>query len=121
MLADKDHLAGLSTDDRKKVVNAFLHAAIMAVPGARKNSMNAHTLPAYVLGLVKAEGQPLQLVNAFEKPVASRNGMMDASIMALSGHHDDLKRTWGIEPTVEVTIPDKCLNVFCEELLRHVV
>ncbi len=42
--------------------------------------MNAHTLPGYVLGLVKEKGQPLQLINAFEKPVSSRNGLMDASI-----------------------------------------
>ncbi len=53
-------------------MDTFLRAAILAVPGARKNSMNAHTLPGYVLGLVKDKGQPLQLINAFEKPVSPR-------------------------------------------------
>ena len=64
-------------------MDAFLRATILAVPGARKNSMNANTLPGYVLGLVKDKGQPLQLINAFEKPVSSKNGLMDASIAAL--------------------------------------
>jgi CRISPR system Cascade subunit CasC len=121
MLADKDHLGALSTDNRKKVVDAFLRAAVLAVPGARKNSMNANTLPSYVLGLVKGKGQPLQLVNAFEKPVASKNGLMDASIMALREHHKELKKTWGIVPMVEIAIPDNSLDTFCSEVLRHVV
>ena len=77
------------------VVDTFLRAAILAVPGARKNSMNAHTVPGYVLGLVKDKGQPLQLINAFEKPVSSRNGFMDASISALKEHHEQLEKDLG--------------------------
>src|SRR5262249_52708679 len=73
-----------------------------------------------VLGLFKETGQPLQLVNAFEKPVSSRNGLMDASIAALKQHHEHLKTTWAIKPTVEVAIPDKSLDQFCAELLTHV-
>ena len=102
------------------VVDTFLRAAILAVPGARKNSMNAHTLPGYVLGLVKDKGQPLQLVNAFEKPVSSKSGLMDASVAALKEHHEQLKKTWGIKPSAEIAIPDKPLDEFCEEILRHV-
>jgi CRISPR system Cascade subunit CasC len=120
MLEDGDHLAALSVEDRRRVVDAFLRAAILAVPGARKNSMNAHTLPGYVLGLVKDKGQPLQLINAFEKPVSSRNGLMQASIDALKGHHEQLKNTWGIKPSLEIVIPDEPLDQFCAEILRHV-
>ncbi len=97
LLADSEHLGKLSTDYRSAVVDAFLRATILAVPSARKNSMNAATLPCYVLGLVKDKGQPLQLVNAFEKPVSSKNGLMDASIAALKEHHEQLKKTWGIK------------------------
>ena len=82
--------------------------------------MNAHTVPGYVLGLVKDKGQPLQLINAFEKPVSSKNGLMDASISALKKHHEDLKKTWGIEPAAEVAIPDKPLDEFCKEIVAHV-
>lgn len=116
----KQHLAALSLDERKSVVQTFVRASILAVPGARKNSMNAHTLPCYVLGLVKDKGQPLQLVNAFEKPIFSKSGFVDASIAALKEHHEQLKKTWGIQPVVEVAIPDKSLDDFCKEIIAHV-
>ncbi|MCS6910940.1 MAG: type I-E CRISPR-associated protein Cas7/Cse4/CasC, partial [Anaerolineales bacterium] len=120
LLADTAHLAALTPDQRKQVVDTFLRASILAVPAARKNSMNAHTLPAYVLGLVKDKGQPLQLINAFEKPVVSKNGMAEPSIAALKAHHEQLKKTWGIKPVEEVAIPDVTLDTFCERLLAHV-
>ena len=82
--------------------------------------MNAHTLPGYVLGLLKEKGQPLQLINAFERPVSSKNGLMEDSIAKLKQHHDQLKTTWGIQTSVEVAIPEKPLAQFCEEILRHV-
>ena len=82
--------------------------------------MNAHTLPGYVLGLVKDNGHPLQLVNAFERPISAKNGLMDASIAALREHHAQLKTTWGIETAADAAIPDKTLNAFCGEILRHV-
>ena len=83
--------------------------------------MNAHTLPGYVLGLVKDKGQPLQLVNAFETPVSSKNGLMDASETALKEHHKKLKNVWGIKPAKEVEIPAKSLDEFCKEIVAHVV
>jgi CRISPR system Cascade subunit CasC len=120
-LLEKDsHLGALSQEDRRKVVNSFLQASMLAVPGARKNSMNAHTLPGYVLGLVRDNGQPLQLVNAFEKPIHPRNGLMEASIAALKEHHKNLRETWGIVPVEEVAIPEKHLAGFCEGILKHV-
>jgi CRISPR system Cascade subunit CasC len=120
LLSDAAHLGALSSDERKTVVDTFLHAVVLAVSGARKNSMNAHTLPGYVLGLVKDQGQPLQLVNAFENPVRPKNGLMEASIAALKEHHKQLKETWGIKPPLEVAIPDKSLDQFCREILNHV-
>lgn len=120
LLGDVDHLGALPLTDQRKVVDAFLRASMMAVPGARKNSMNAHTLPGYVLGLVKGSGQPVQLVNAFEKPVPSKSGLMDASVAALKEHHLQLKKTWGIGPAAEVAIPEKTMDEFCEEILSHV-
>jgi len=115
------HLAALSLDERKTVVKTFIEAAIQAVPGARKNSMNANTLPCYVIGLVKDKGQPLQLINAFEKAVASKTGIADTSIALMKAHHEQLKKTWGIKPTVDVAIPDIGLDAFCKELVAHVI
>lgn len=120
LLADSDHLGALSAKERQSVVHTFLHAAVLAVPGARKNSMNANTLPAYVLGLVKDKGQPIQLINAFEKPVFSKNGLMEASIAALKEHHAQLKKIWGLKPVLEKAIPDTDLDTFCKEIVAHV-
>ncbi|MEB2363303.1 MAG: type I-E CRISPR-associated protein Cas7/Cse4/CasC [Bryobacterales bacterium] len=120
LLGDKDHLGALSDEERRDVVDAFIRATILAVPQARKNSMNAHTLPGYVLGLVKDKGQPLQLINAFEKPVSSKNGLMEASRVKLEQHHKDLMKTWGIKPNLEVAIPDEPLGEFCAKILAHV-
>lgn len=120
LLADEAHLGALTPEQRKRVVDTFLRAAVLAVPGGRKNSMNAHTLPCYVLGLFKDKGQPLQLINAFEKPVVSKNGFADASIAALKAHHEQMKQIWGIKPVVEVAIPDVPLDTFCERLVAYV-
>jgi len=121
LLADADHLGKLSVDERRKVVAAFIRATLMAVPGARKNSMNAHTLPSCVLGTYKSVGQPVQLINAFETPVRPKSGLLDASIEAMKAHHAKLKETWSIACDTEVILPDVNLNAFCEALTKHVV
>jgi len=121
LLADADHLGALSADERRVVVDAFIRATLLAVPGARKNSMNAHTLPAYVLGVVKAKGQPIQLVNAFEQPVRPRDGLAAASVGALKAHYEHLKGTWGVETVAEFAIPDVTLEAFCKGIAAHVI
>jgi CRISPR system Cascade subunit CasC len=123
LLFDKDHLVSLDLQERKQVVGAFLRATLLAVPGARKNSMNANTLPVYVLGIVKDRGQPIQLINAFEKPakpITSTDGLVDASINLMKEHHEALKNTWSIDTATEVAIPDLSLGAFCERILEHV-
>src|SRR5439155_5919566 len=84
MLRDTEHLKALSSEDFRKVVRAFLQACLMAVPSARRNSMNGSTLPGYVLGLAREKGHPLQLVNAFEEPVKSKGeGLLTPSVKKL--------------------------------------
>ncbi|MBN2450790.1 MAG: type I-E CRISPR-associated protein Cas7/Cse4/CasC [Lentisphaeria bacterium] len=121
LLADSEHLIALSVEERRGVVDAFLRTTVLAVPGARKNSMNANTLPAYVLGVAKEKGQPVQLVNAFEKPVRSGDGLLDASVAALQAHYRQLKATWGLDAAAECAIPEVSLDAFCERMVRHVV
>lgn len=121
LLADADHLAKLSVPERRQVVDAFIRATLQAVPGARKNSMNASTLPGYVLGIFKSAGQPVQLVNAFEEPVHPESGLLQLSRDALKRHHDALKNTWGIVCDAEVEIPETDLNAFCKALTKHVI
>lgn len=126
LLADKSHLGGLDLADRRAVVDAFLRAAVVSVPGARRNTMNADTLPGYVLGLYHDRGQPLQLVNAFLQPVqsnAKQGGLLAASRTALEGHHARLKHVWGLAPTVEKVLSedgDTTFEQFASELTAHV-
>jgi CRISPR system Cascade subunit CasC len=119
LLFDADHLARLTTEERKKVLGAFIEATVMAVPGARKNSMNASVPPSYVLGIYKEKGQPVQLINAFEAPVKGV-GLVAASRKALEEHHASLKTTWGITTAEEVTVPDAPLSTLIEKLTSHV-
>lgn len=119
LLFDADHLGMLTTPERRQVVAAFIRATVLAVPGARKNSMNANVPPSCVLGIYKSAGQPMQLVNAFEEPIRG-SGLVAASIQRLQEHHQQLKTTWGIETTAEVTVPDVSLATLIDELTSHV-
>lgn len=119
-LLSEHHLKELSPEQRRAVVDAFIRATLMAVPGARQNSMNAHTLPGYVLGTYKSAGQPVQLINAFESPVRAKSGLLQTSVEALKAHHEDLKKTWDIRCETEVAMPEVPLAEFCAALTGHV-
>lgn len=117
LLADDKHLGALTPEERRSVLKSFIKATLMAVPGARKNSMNAATLPFAVLGIRKVKGQPVQLVNAFENPIkADGKGFDQASREAMEAEHNKLKDTWGIVISKELWMPETNLATFLEEL-----
>jgi CRISPR system Cascade subunit CasC len=121
LLESPSHLGPLSREERQPVVEAFLTAALLAVPGARQNSMNAATLPHSVLGIVKDKGQPLQLINAFETPVsAPAGGVAGTSAVQMKKHYESLKSTWGLDAAAEVWLPDVNLPTFLQTILSHV-
>ena len=124
MLANTDHLAALTQDERREVVRAFVEATLKAVPGARKNSMNAATLPRYVLGVVRGNGHPVQLVNAFEKPIRPNGGksMFEASLEALKIEREQLNSTWKLKEK-EIfagVIPEMDIDAFLSGVTEHV-
>jgi CRISPR system Cascade subunit CasC len=121
MLADADHLGSLSNEERQSVVRAFVEATIKAIPSARKNTMNANTLPVYVLGVVREKGHPIQLVNAFENPVRQSQGYAEKSVEQMTLEYAKLKETWGIEATFDKAIPDVGLKPFIEGMVSHVI
>jgi CRISPR system Cascade subunit CasC len=117
-LLEKDsHLKHFSDEERATVVKTFLEASIMAVPTARKNSMFGFNPPVFVLGL-RREGQPLSLVNAFEKAVRikSDSGYVEPSKEALKNHWKSLKDTYSLKAT-EVCLPEKNLSDFIQDLM----
>lgn len=121
MLADSDHLASMTPEERKEVVAAFIRASLEAVPVARRNSANANVRPRFVLGVIKNEGQPIQLVNAFEKPVWGAKGasILENSIELLKAEHESLKKIWAIQ-SEEISIPDVDIETFIAKLTSHV-
>lgn len=121
MLADKDHLASMTKEERQSVVSTFIESTIKAIPGAHKNTINGNTIPSYVLGVVREKGHPVQLVNAFESPIKSSEGYTAESIKLLKAEYAKLKDTWGIQAAFENSIPDIGLNNFIKGMVQHVI
>ncbi len=120
MLFDQDHLANLKHEERKSVVEAFIKAVLQAVPVARRRTMNADVLPDYVLCIIRDIGHPVQLVNAFEEPIYSKNGILKKSIGALEEEYESLKNTWGLRAVAEIKVPEKTLADLLGEVEKHV-
>ena len=121
MLADKEHLGDMTREERQNVVHTFVEATIKAIPGARKNTMNGNTLPAYVLGVVREKGHPVQLANAFENPVRSSQGYAAMSVELLKTEYAKLADTWELEAACETAIPDVGMKDFLERMVAHVI
>ncbi len=121
MLADKEHLGSLTKEERQNVVRTFVEATIKAIPGARKNTMNGNTLPAYVLGVVREKGHPVQMVNAFENPVRPSQGYAAKSIELLKAEYAKLDDTWGFKAVFDRAIPDVGMNTFLDGMVAHVI
>lgn len=113
-----ENLKGLTADEMKKVLDAFLRSALETVPSARRNSMNASTRPGYVLGLRRSVGHPMQLVNAFEKPVSTTGGYLAQSREALGKEWSEMQNKWGVKADCTVELPDVSENEFIAKLLE---
>lgn len=121
MLADKDHLKSMTLAERKNVVRTFVEATIKAIPCARKNTMNANTIPDYVFGVIREKGHPIQLVNAFENPLRSSEGYKEEAIKQLKAEYEKLKTTWDIQAVFDKAIPDVGIKDFLGEVEKHVI
>lgn len=83
-------------DDARELTQAFLTAAIGAMPQAKKNSTAPHTFPDLIALSVRAD-RPLSYVSAFEQPVAQEaaEGYNTASIRTLDAYAGALHRLMG--------------------------
>lgn len=119
LLAADTHLGGLEPDERKNIIRTFITSVLTSVPGARKNSMNAGTLPHEVLGIRKTSGQPLQLVNAFEKPVKAKgSGFAKPSLKTMTEHLTAIEKVWGKQGSQSV-LTKLGLDAFVDNLLTE--
>lgn len=79
-------------------IMAFAEAFIQARPSGKQNTFAAHSLPAFILIVVREQGQPVSLANAFEKPVTPTvsHSLTDGAIDSLSQHYKKLKKMYGL-------------------------
>ena len=97
------YLRDMDEMDREKALATFIESSLKAIPRARKTGMNANTFPAYALGVVREEGSPLQLINAFECPIkAGDEGFVTRSVDKLVKHYSDLNSAWGLESKISL-------------------
>lgn len=120
MLANDSHLKELPIDERKKVVRTFIKSTLMAMPNARKNSMNGNTLPGYVICIIREKGHPIQLINAFEKPVFEKNGIFEKSVERLKDEYKKLKETWNLDEKAFIAMPETSLKELLDEVEKYV-
>ena len=69
---------------------AFLKASVLALPSGKQNSYAAFTVPDFVVVVVRSEGQPQSLVNAFVQPAQPNGDLVQESIEKLTGYQQKL-------------------------------
>ena len=91
---DANKLLNNLQNDREltlSALEAFTQAAVRAIPSGKQNTFAAHNLPAFV-GVSLRHAGPLNLANAFEKPVAPgrEQALSSLSVAELAGHEEQL-------------------------------
>ncbi|MFF7249769.1 type I-E CRISPR-associated protein Cas7/Cse4/CasC [Embleya sp. NPDC008237] len=85
-----------SVEDAHRIGRAFLEAAVMSLPAAKKNSTAAHSIPELVHLTVRAD-RPVSYAGAFEEPVVRPRGggYAKPSIAALDEYAGAVTRLLG--------------------------
>ena len=80
----------------KSGLRAFAEAAIKAIPSGKQNSFAAHNPPSFVAVRHRKNSAPINLANAFEKPVWDpQKSLSDASVTALEEKWKALDEFYG--------------------------
>jgi CRISPR-associated protein Cas7/Cse4/CasC subtype I-E len=87
----------------RETVQAFLHASVHAIPTGKQNTFAAHAQPGFILAVVRESGVPVNLANAFIRPVQphdwgeenKRRDLLAASAEALSNHWNEVTGMYG--------------------------
>ena len=86
-VAAHDLYKNLSKDEKalEKAIKEFTRAFILSLPTGKQNTFAAHTMP-YAVMVALRTCRPLNLADAFEKPVASNSGYAEQSAKAFVKH-----------------------------------
>jgi len=81
----------------RPTIEAFLRAFTLAIPTAKQNSHAAQNLPSLGLFVVRRQGVPVSLANAFARPIRKENkDIIGDSIRALARHRARLDDVYGL-------------------------
>ena len=99
-LIDVDKLGqtlGFNNDLLQAAVLGYLEASVKAIPTGKQNSMAAQNPAGYVRVIVKSDGFPWSLANAFQKPVSTSKdqSIEERSIEAMNDYYDRLAKVYG--------------------------
>jgi CRISPR system Cascade subunit CasC len=99
-----DNLDG-DFDLARRAVEAFVRGCIIAMPTGKQNSMAAHNPPSLVMA-VWSTGQPVNLANAFVKPVrpTGDTDLIAASVGALDRYWGSYLDTYGKSSVTDVAV-----------------
>ncbi|MBU1168598.1 MAG: type I-E CRISPR-associated protein Cas7/Cse4/CasC [Proteobacteria bacterium] len=108
-----ENLGSANKDLLLSTVKGFVEASIKAVPTGKQNSMAAQNPPEYARVLIRNDGFPWSLANAFQKPVrAGRDvSIEEASVEALESYFNKLSKAYGSEGV----ICDETMNLIKEK------
>lgn len=92
-------------DLARRAVEAFVRGCISAMPTGKQNSMAAHNPPSLVMA-VWSNGQPVNLANAFVKPVrpTSDTDLIAASVEALDRYWGSYLDMYGKNSITDVAV-----------------
>ncbi|MEU9609808.1 type I-E CRISPR-associated protein Cas7/Cse4/CasC [Streptomyces sp. NPDC048057] len=95
----RDDATGADHDEAAvRGVTEFVTSFARSVPSGYKNSFAHRTLPSLVAVVVRGD-QPVNLVSAFEEPIAAASGIAARSAQRLAREHATSVRTWGDAPS----------------------
>ncbi len=110
-LIDRDQLIKNLKGDvglADKVIRAFIEASVMAIPTGKQNSFAAQNPPDFGMIVVRKDGFPCSLANAFAQPVRVRPGtdedLVGLSIEALCKLHPKIKEVYGSDGIVDESV-----------------
>lgn len=109
-VVDVDQLTQNLGEDReaaRDAVRAFLTAAVTALPSGKQNSFAARVRPEAVVAVVRHDGMPLSLVNAFAAPVqANAHSLAYSATERLAAHWEQMEGMYaGLLPDTQAADP----------------
>lgn len=95
----RENLQG-DEDLTRATIEAYIRAAVFAIPTGKQNSFATHEKPSFVLAVVRDAGM-CSLANAFVKPARRTENvdLVSASISALEKHWQNLAEGYGDDST----------------------